>query len=109
MDTLISPTEQPGAVSLLGATCIPGPIVLFGSGEAAPSARRVHAAALDGVDPAAELEPEPPPAALAELVTAREAARNQGDWALADKLRAEIVCAGWQVQDTHAGPLLVPA
>ena len=60
-------------------------------------------------DSAAEPEPEPPPAALAELVAAREAARSQGDWALADKLRAEIVCAGWRVQDTHAGPLLVPA
>ena len=58
---------------------------------------------------AAAPEPEPPPAALAELVTAREAARSQGDWALADKLRAEIIGAGWQVQDTHAGPLLVPA
>ena len=58
---------------------------------------------------AAAPEPEPPPAGLAELVTAREAARSQGDWALADKLRAEIIGAGWQVQDTHAGPVLVPA
>ena len=58
---------------------------------------------------AAAPEPEPPPAALAELVTAREAARSQGDWALADRLRAEIIGAGWQVQDTHAGPVLVPA
>jgi hypothetical protein len=60
-------------------------------------------------DSAAQPEPEPPPAALAELLAAREAARSQGDWALADQVRAEIVCAGWQVQDTHAGPLLVPA
>ncbi len=60
-------------------------------------------------DSAAEPEPELPPAALAELVTAREAARGQRDWVLADKLRAEIACAGWQVQDTQAGPLLVPA
>ena len=60
-------------------------------------------------DSAAERGPEPPPTALAELVAAREAARSQGDWLLADKLRAEIVCAGWQVQDTHAGPQLVRA
>ncbi len=36
MDTLIAPAEQPGTVSLTGATCIPGPIALFGSGEASP-------------------------------------------------------------------------
>src|SRR5579859_7987256 len=48
MDTLIAPTEPPGAVALTGAM-IPGPIVLFGSGEASPTARRVHAAALAGL------------------------------------------------------------
>jgi hypothetical protein len=37
----------------LGSTVdqIPGPIVLFGSGEAAPSARRAHAAALEALTP----------------------------------------------------------
>jgi hypothetical protein len=30
---------------------VPGPIVLFGSGEAAPAARRAHAAALDRISP----------------------------------------------------------
>jgi cysteinyl-tRNA synthetase len=40
---------------------------------------------------------------------ARLEARAARDFETSDKLRAEIVCAGWQVQDTHAGPLLVPA
>src|ERR1700681_1905473 len=34
-----------------GASRAPGPIVLFGSGEASPVARRVHAAALSQVAP----------------------------------------------------------
>ncbi len=50
MDTRIAPTGQRGAVALTDAMPrISGPIVLFGSGEASPTARRVHAAALAGL------------------------------------------------------------
>jgi cyanophycinase-like exopeptidase len=63
----------------------------------------------------AQFEPsapvESPPAAsphLDELVAAREAARQARDWALADRLRAQIAALGWQVIDSPDGPRLQP-
>ena len=51
--------------------------------------------------------PTAPPEALA-LAEARQAARARRDWAAADALRAQIEASGWQVQDTPAGPQLIP-
>jgi hypothetical protein len=36
---------------VIAVDCVPGPIVLFGSGEAAPAARRAHASALERITP----------------------------------------------------------
>jgi cysteinyl-tRNA synthetase len=45
-----------------------------------------------------ELDP-----ASAELVRRRDEARGQRDWGLADRLRDELVAAGWVVEDSAAG------
>lgn len=42
------------------------------------------------------------------LVDARQAAREQRDWATADTLRDEIAALGWAVLDTEEGPQLEP-
>ena len=44
----------------------------------------------------------------AGLLEQREAARARRDFAEADRLRAEIEAAGWDVRDGPAGPELVP-
>lgn len=75
-------------------------------------------------DPAADLPPElwaealaaheadeetpSPPADVLALVAEREAARHRRDWATADALRDRIAALGWRVQDTSAGPAVVP-
>lgn len=46
---------------------------------------------------------QPPPEVL-ELASQRQQARERGDWAAADALRAEIEALGWSVQDTAEGP-----
>jgi len=38
-----------------------------------------------------------------ELVSQRDAARAQKNWAEADRLRDELVSRGWVVEDTSAG------
>jgi cysteinyl-tRNA synthetase len=48
------------------------------------------------------------PAALVELAQRRQAARSSGDFAEADRLRAEIGAAGWEVRDVADGFQLVP-
>ena len=54
-----------------------------------------------------EEEREPTPdAAILELLEQREAARRAREWAEADRLRAEIESAGWQIKDTPEGPIL---
>jgi cysteinyl-tRNA synthetase len=52
--------------------------------------------------------PEPPPAEVLELVSERERARGDKDFAASDALRDEIVKLGWIVQDGPDGPTLVP-
>ncbi len=64
-------------------------------------------------DRAADLPGEPspppePPAAVLALVAERQAARGRRDWAAADTLRREIAVLGWQVNDTPAGPQVLP-
>lgn len=55
-----------------------------------------------------EFEPEAAsvPAEVQALVQQREAARAGRDWALSDKLRADIARLGWQLKDTKLGPQL---
>ena len=43
------------------------------------------------------------PAELVELAAARQRARESGDYAQADELRARIEAAGWSVRDTPGG------
>lgn len=44
--------------------------------------------------------------ATAALVTARDAARASKNWAEADRLRDELVAAGWTVEDSAAGTVV---
>ena len=50
-----------------------------------------------------------PDARARELMAARERARAERDFDAADRLRDELLAAGWSVRDTPAGPELVPA
>jgi hypothetical protein len=49
-----------------------------------------------------------PDATILELLEQREAARLAREWPAADRLRAEIESAGWQIKDTPEGPILEP-
>jgi len=53
-------------------------------------------------------EEQPPPPELVELARRRQAAREADDFAEADRLRAEIETAGWEVRDEPGGFRLVP-
>ena len=55
----------------------------------------------------AVVEVEAGPEAL-ELLQAREDARAQRDWALADRLREQLQALGWEVRDSADGPELRP-
>ena len=44
------------------------------------------------------------PPAVVELAEARVRAREAKDWGDADRLRAEIEAAGWEVRDTSGPP-----
>lgn len=62
---------------------------------------------------AADPPPEPssprePPAEVWALVKQRQEARTRRDWAASDALRQEIAALGWQVNDTPAGPEVLP-
>jgi cyanophycinase-like exopeptidase len=48
---------------------------------------------------------QPPPAEVIRLIEARQAARQNRDWALADQLRQQVASLGWEILDTKAGPL----
>jgi cysteinyl-tRNA synthetase len=52
---------------------------------------------------------EAPPQEIVELADSRQRAREAGDFARADELRAEIEAAGWVVRDVAGGYSLVPA
>src|SRR5215216_4632698 len=41
-----------------------------------------------------------------QLVAARETARREKDWTVADRLRDELYAEGWSVEDTSEGPIL---
>jgi cysteinyl-tRNA synthetase len=48
------------------------------------------------------------PAEAVELLSRRERARSQRDWAEADRLRDELRALGWEVRDGPSGPELLP-
>ncbi|MDD5467730.1 MAG: hypothetical protein PHS96_07975 [Anaerolineales bacterium] len=62
--------------------------------------------ALQAAAPASDI-PTPPPPEVMSLVVARSAARRQGAWGEADRLREQIEALGWEVRDTAGGPELV--
>ncbi|HEX2702668.1 MAG TPA: cysteine--tRNA ligase [Solirubrobacteraceae bacterium] len=55
-----------------------------------------------------EATDDTPPPEVAELAAARQRAREVGDFARADELRARILAAGWIVRDDPGGYSLVP-
>jgi hypothetical protein len=68
---------------------------------------QVLSAERQAAERAASSAPAPTTKVLA-LLAEREAARRQRDWAGADALRARLQALGWQVNDTPAGPQLIP-
>ena len=72
----------------------------------AATVQSVNTVLLDIADSASG--PKSIPAAIAELVTQRDAARTAGDFAKADALRNQINDAGFSVEDTAAGSVVVP-
>jgi cysteinyl-tRNA synthetase len=49
---------------------------------------------------------EDPGEQVLKLVAARETARREKDWTIADRLRNELYAEGWSVEDTSEGPIL---
>ena len=50
--------------------------------------------------------PDEPGEGVLRLVAARELARREKDWPVADRLRDELGAEGWAVEDTPEGPIL---
>src|SRR5215213_1458799 len=50
--------------------------------------------------------PEDPGEQVLKMVAARETARREKDWTVADRLRNELFTEGWFVEDTSEGPIL---
>ena len=90
-------------LSDFGAFTLPAPLeqdVEPAAWEALLSGRR---AAAD----ARAAQPQPS-AAVVSLLEQRQSARAARDWAMSDRLRAEIAAQGWQVLDTADGPVVKP-
>jgi cysteinyl-tRNA synthetase len=49
---------------------------------------------------------EEPGESVLRLVAARELARREKDWPVADRMRDELGTEGWAVEDTAEGPIL---
>ena len=65
----------------------------------------IWAAAQSAAQTGFESAPVPPQKVL-NLAEQRQSARDQRDWAAADKLRDQIVNLGWNVKDTPEGPVI---
>ena len=91
--------DTPRALAILGE--------LEGDGSVAPAQRFRAVAGFDrilGLDLAAEAEAEGElPAGAGELISRRERARADSDWAAADRLRDELARIGVEVVDTRSG------
>ena len=46
------------------------------------------------------------PQEIAQIVAVREQARQEKDWATADRLRDELQAEGWAIEDTSEGPII---
>ncbi|WP_028535017.1 cysteine--tRNA ligase [Paludibacterium yongneupense] len=79
-------------------------------GPLPPAERRATLLALDAVLGLGleHWRREDAPARARELAQSREAARGARQWQEADRLRAAIEEMGWRVDDTPAGPRLMP-
>lgn len=55
----------------------------------------------------ADIKPIKVPRKVGQLVDQREVARKSKDWAAADRLRQEVDAAGFEIEDTAAGPRVV--
>jgi cysteinyl-tRNA synthetase len=81
-------------------------------GDAAPGVKRATLVAMDRVlglglaqwQPREAEAPQP----VVDLATARAAARKARDWAEADRLRAALHAAGWEMEDRPDGYRLTP-
>jgi cysteinyl-tRNA synthetase len=49
---------------------------------------------------------EEPPQEIAQIVVDREQARQEKNWATADRLRDELHAEGWTIEDTPEGPIV---
>jgi cysteinyl-tRNA synthetase len=76
------------------------------SEEAVGDADLVEMLSVLGLETLLAAEEAAPPEAL-ELAERREAARNERDWAAADRLRDELRAMGWEVRDGPDRPELV--
>jgi len=76
-------------------------------GDSSPAAKRETLSLLDRVLglglPAWQPREEDVPASIRELAEARKAARAARDWNEADRLRAALQAAGWDVEDGPSG------
>ena len=91
------------ALALVVPTTIASTGVLGGTSEIQPA---------PSPDPSPDATPDTTPDAPAEvaaLAEARQAARAARDFAESDRLRDEILAAGWVVRDGAGGWELVPA
>ena len=64
--------------------------------------------ALDVFGLASLAEPDEAPAEIRALAERRQEARRQGDYAEADRVRAELEAEGWEARDVERGYQLVP-
>lgn len=83
---------------------------VLGTCEVPVSGTEIHSHARDlirSIQAERAAPPEPPPE-VEELVERRQGAREEEDWATADRLRDQIEDLGWQVEDTPHGPQLQP-
>jgi cyanophycinase-like exopeptidase len=84
-----------------------GPFRLPAAGEGLSPTALAEVAAAHATRTAAAA-PVAIPDAVAALAEARQNARQDRDWAAADRLRADIEAQGWLIQDTAAGYALIP-
>jgi cysteinyl-tRNA synthetase len=62
-----------------------------------------------GLEPVLETDEATADEAALALLAEREKARQERDFAAADRLRDELLALGWTIRDTAEGPQLLPA
>jgi cysteinyl-tRNA synthetase len=61
-----------------------------------------------GLDLVQPVRPDPPDAAIEELLRERDGLRRAADYAAADRIREQVVAQGFEVRDSHRGTFAVP-